>query len=260
MCAAIAVPDLSELLAWPTEHLTEAADHWTRTSGQWYEVFTQTWKDSVNIDWHGAGADALRTRTHVDKLKVSNMVDQLQEAARRARAGATDVFAARSRVRNAVADAHEAGFFVDEDLSVIDVSTGGSSAYRAIRQVQAEAHAADIYQRAAHLIGTDAQVASRISNAMAGINGPLPKSPSTPTPQPSECADPTELLHDWSELINEINEHNERRYDPYDPVEVAAYEEEYLNLNAKLLKLSSELLDCGIPTTITPAPTPTAPR
>lgn len=260
MCAAIVMPALSELLAWPTEHLTDAADHWTETSSRWYEVFTETWKESLNVKWHGSGAEALRTRTHLDKLKVSAMVDQLQEAAKRARAGATDVFAARSRVRNAVADAHEAGFFVDEDLSVIDLSTGGSSADRAIRQAQAESHAADIQQRAALLVRADARAAGKISNAMAGIGSQIPKSPSTPTPQPSECADPTELLHDWSELINEINEHNEKKYDPYDPVEVAAYEEEYLNLNAKLLKLSSELLDCGIPTTITPAPSPTAPR
>lgn len=123
MCAAIVMPALSELLAWPTEHLTDAADHWTETSSRWYEVFTDTWKESLNVKWHGSGAEALRTRTHLDKLKVSAMVDQLQEAAKRARAG-----------------------------------------------------------------------------------------------------------------------------------------EEYLNLNAKLLKLSSELLDCGIPTTITPAPSPTAPR
>lgn len=149
MCTAIAMPGLSELLAWPTEHLTDAADHWTSTSGRWYEVFTDTWKDSLNVEWQGSGAEAVRTRTHVDKLKVSAMVDQLQEAAKQARAGATEVFAARSRVRNAVADAHEAGFFVDEDLSVIDLSTGGSSADRAIREAQAEAHAADIEQRAA---------------------------------------------------------------------------------------------------------------
>lgn len=260
MCAAIVMPGLSELLTWPTDHLTDAADYWTTTCGRWYEVFTETWKDSLNVQWQGSGAAALRARTYVDKLKVGAMVDQLHEAARLARAGATDVFAARSRIRNAVVDAHEAGFFVNEDLSVTDLSTGGSPADRAIREAQAEAHAVDMHQRAANLVTTDARAAGRISNAMAGINGQIPQSPSTPTPQPSECADPTELLHDWSELINEINEHNEKQYDPYDPVEVAAYEEEYLNLNAKLLKLSSELLDCGIPTTITPAPAPTPSR
>lgn len=257
---AVPIPRLSELLAWPTDHLTEAADHWMSTRDRWYEAFTETWKDSLSIGWQGNGAEALRSRTYADKVKVSDMVDQLHEAARVARAGATDLSAARSRMRNAVLDAHEAGFYVHEDLSVTDLSTGNSSADRAIREAEAEAYAADIHQRAADLIRADVRTADRISNAMAGLNGQVPESPSTPTPQPSECADPTELLHDWSELINEINEHNERQYNPYDPAEVAAYEEEYLNLNAKLLKLSSELLDCGIPTSVTPAPAPTPSR
>lgn len=58
------LPNLSELVAWPTEHLTEAAST--------------------------------------------------------ARAGASDLSAARSRVRYAVEDARDAGFDVGEDLSVTD--------------------------------------------------------------------------------------------------------------------------------------------
>jgi hypothetical protein len=262
MCAAVAsVPSLSSLMAWPTEHLTEAADYWTITGNRWYDAFAQTWQDSLSVEWTGTGAEALHTRTHADKAKVSDLADQLHEAAKVARAGASDLFAARSRVRYAVQDARAAGFLVSEDLSVLDRSTGGSPATRVARQAQAQAFAADIRQRAAQLVAVDQQAAGRISTVMAGVGGIFPKSPTTtPTPQPSECTDPTELLHDWNELIAEINEHNAKTYDPYDPAEVAAYEAEYLRLNAKLLKLSSELLDCGIPTTITPAPTPGQPR
>lgn len=80
-------------------------------------------------------------------------------------------------MRNAVVDAHEAGFYVHEDLTVTDLSTGNSSADRAIREAEAEAYAADIHQRAADLIRADVRTADRISNAMAGLNGQVPESP-----------------------------------------------------------------------------------
>lgn len=168
--AIASVPSLSELLAWPTEHLTEAAVHWTATGERWYEVFTQIRQDSLSVDWKGNGADALRNRTYADEVRVSGLVDQLHEAAKVARACASDLYAARSRVRYAVEDAGHAGFVVGEDLSVSDRSTGRSAATRAGRQAQAQAFAGDIRQRAAQLVGLDQQVAGKITNAMAGID------------------------------------------------------------------------------------------
>jgi hypothetical protein len=38
MSAVAAVPSLSQLLAWPTEHLTEAADYWEAIGGRCYTV------------------------------------------------------------------------------------------------------------------------------------------------------------------------------------------------------------------------------
>jgi hypothetical protein len=38
MAAVAAAPGLSILLAWPTEHLTEAAGHWQTVSERSYEV------------------------------------------------------------------------------------------------------------------------------------------------------------------------------------------------------------------------------
>jgi hypothetical protein len=129
-------PSLSELVSWPTEHLTEAADYWAVAGNRWYEVFNQIWRDSLSVDWRGNGAEALRTRTHADNIKVGGSVDQLHEAATTARAGASDLYAARSRVRYVVEDARDAGFDVSEDLSVTDLSAGGSPAARAARQAQ----------------------------------------------------------------------------------------------------------------------------
>jgi hypothetical protein len=90
MAATAAFPSLSELLAWPTEHLTEGADHWEATAGRWYGAFTQVWQDSLSIDWEGQAAEKLQTRTYADKVKVGELVDQLQEAAKTARIRASD--------------------------------------------------------------------------------------------------------------------------------------------------------------------------
>ena len=103
-------PSLSELMAWPTEHLTEAADHWTATGDRWYEAFTGMWQDSLSVDWQGDAAEKLQARTYADRAKVSGLADQLNEAATVARTGASELEAASSRVRYAVQDAQAAGF------------------------------------------------------------------------------------------------------------------------------------------------------
>lgn len=186
-------PTLSELMAWPTNHLTDSADHWTATSGQWYEVFTQVWQDSASVDWQGETAETLQTRTDNDRIKVSGLVDQLRQAAAIARTGASDLDAASSRVRYAVEDAQAAGFDVGEDLSVTDRSTGGSAAQRAVRQSQAETFAGNIGQRAVQLVNLDAQVGQNVTAALGGIrnvsfpeapigSGPLPEDPPQPPP------------------------------------------------------------------------------
>ncbi|MEE6178536.1 hypothetical protein [Mycobacterium sp. 050134] len=105
---------------------------------------------------------------------TSSVADQLQAAARVARSGASDIYAARSRLRYAVADAHSAGFEVGEGLSVTDRTISGSSAQGAARQAEARALAGNIRQRAAQLAGLDQQVAGNITAAVAGIRDTFP--------------------------------------------------------------------------------------
>jgi hypothetical protein len=165
MAAVAAFPNLSELLTWPTEHLTEAADHWEVVGGRSYGLANQVWRDALSVDWRGGGADALRFATHADMMITSAVADRLQAAAKVARGGASDLYAARSRVRYAVEDAYAAGFDVGEDFSVTDRFSGGTVAQRAARQAEAEALAADIRQRAAQLVALDQQVAGKVTAA-----------------------------------------------------------------------------------------------
>ncbi len=80
----------------------DAADHWESVGAHGYEVANQVWRDALSVDWQGESADALRTATHDDMLTTSAAADQLQTAAKVARSGASDLYAARSRVRYAV--------------------------------------------------------------------------------------------------------------------------------------------------------------
>jgi hypothetical protein len=191
MSAVAGFPGLSQLLARPTEHLTEAADYREAIGGRCYGVANQVWQDAVSIDWQGEAADTLRTAAHTDMLTTSAVADQLHAAAKVARGGASDVYTARSRVRYAVEDARTAGFDVGEDLSVTDRSSGGSPAQRAARQAQAQTLAGDIRQRAAQLVGLDQQVAGKISAAVAGIRDAFPPSPAQPTHQKTTESTPS---------------------------------------------------------------------
>jgi guanyl-specific ribonuclease Sa len=231
MSAVAAAPGLSALLAWPTEHLTEAADHWDSVAERSYGVAHQVWRDALSADWQGETAEALRTATHADLQTTSAAVDQLQAAASVARTGASDLDAARSRVRYAVEDARTAGFEVGEDLSVTDRMTGGSAAQRAARQAAAQAFAGDIGQRAAQLVGLDAQIGGNVAAAVAGIGETFPSTPAPAAPPtngvqavdshtfkqdaPPLPVDPNDMTADqaraaWAEVNAEVKAWNAR--------------------------------------------------
>jgi hypothetical protein len=178
MTATAAFPGLSDLLMWPTDHLTGAAEYWEAVAARWYEAFAQVWQDSLSVDWEGKAVKALHDRTYADKVRVGGLVDRLQEAATAARTGASELNAARSGMRSAVEDARAAGFEVGEYLSVTDHPFGGSAAARAARQAQAEALAAEIRCRAGQLVAVDQQIASRINSALIDVgNVNIPEGP-----------------------------------------------------------------------------------
>ncbi len=171
------MPTLSQVRAWSTEHLIEAASYWTKTADQWEEIFLQMRNQSHMLVWEGAGGDALRERTGADFAVVSAKADQLRQAAKIARDGAGTIGIAQRRVLYAVEDAHNAGFAVGEDFSVTDTRTNRTVAEQAARQAQAQAFAADIRHRAAQLLGVEHEEAASISAATAGIATTFPETP-----------------------------------------------------------------------------------
>lgn len=228
MAAVAVAPGLSALLAWPTDHLTEAADHWETLGERSYGVSHGVWRDALTVDWSGEAAEVLRTDTRADMMTTSAVVDQLQSAAGVARSGASDLNAARSRMRYAVEDARSAGFEVGEDLSVTDRMSGRSVAQRVARQAAAQAFAGDIGGRAAKLVGLDAQVAGRVTAAVAGVGSSFSQAPSAngqvravdsrtfkqdpPSPLPVDPKDMTaaEAQAAWADVNAEIKAWNAR--------------------------------------------------
>lgn len=228
MAAVAQTPGLSSLLTWPTEHLTEAADHWEAVGVRSHEVAHGVWSDALTVDWHGEAAEALRTDTHADMMATSTVVDQLQSAASLARSGASDLDSARSQIRYAVEDAHSANFEVGEDLSVADRMAGGSAAQRVARQAAAEAFAGNITGRAVQLISVDAQVAGKIAAAVAGVATTFSQTPPTngqvravdsrtfkqepPSPLPVNPQDmrAAEAQAEWAEVNAEVKAWNAR--------------------------------------------------
>ena len=104
------LPTLSQIHAWDTEHLIDAAEHWDASADRWDDVYGQVWQQSLGMDWQGQARDALVDRTTADKATVTSKADQLREAAQTARKGAGDISAVQRSVLYKVDDARQAGF------------------------------------------------------------------------------------------------------------------------------------------------------
>jgi hypothetical protein len=269
MAAVAGAPGLSALLAWPTEHLTEAATHWETVGERSYGAAHGVWRDALVVDWSGEAAEALRTDTHADMMTTSAVVDQLQSAASVARSGASDLDAARSQMRYAVENARSAGFEVGEDLSVTDRMSGGSAAQMVARQAAAQAFAGNIGERAAQLVSVDAQVAGKITAAVAGVGNTFPQAPPTngqvhpvdsrtfkqdpPSPLPVDPKDMTEAeaRAAWAAVNADINAWNARCGRTFVlPTEQGAYDSciaDKQPLLDKQAAIRARLGDLGVP-------------
>ena len=135
MAAASSVPSLSQIRAWDTDHLLDAAATWRATADQWQESFSQVaghMPAPGGTPWEGPGSEAAQLRASTDAIKVSELADSLRRASTVAGHGADEIHATRQSVLDAVEDAESAGFTVGEDLSVTsrytDLTPGGGGA------------------------------------------------------------------------------------------------------------------------------------
>lgn len=163
------LPTLSQIHGWDTEHLSQAADDWEAEAQRWETTYEQDYQRLAETDWQGQGHEAALERAGLDLVKVRGPAWQLREAATAARYGFAQQNGAKELALDAVADAERAGFSPTEDLSVTDRQTGGSAAVRAARKAQAQALAAQIRHRAALLVASNQEIATKITAAAGNI-------------------------------------------------------------------------------------------
>jgi len=167
------VPTLSQIEAYSTDHLVDAADHWDRLADRWEDAHWQVRNEAHSLNWEGSAGDAVRARTIADYTVAAQRADQLRTAAGIARQQAGELERLRNRILYAVGDAEDAGFDVGEDLSVNDIRAARNPAELIARQSQAQAFAVDIRQRAITLIGLDSDVAGSLTASAGSVGDAL---------------------------------------------------------------------------------------
>jgi hypothetical protein len=158
------IPTRSQVEAYTTDHLVDAAEYWDGLADRW-----QVRNQAHALDWEGLAGEALRARTASDYTVASDHADQLRGTSCIARQQAGELERLRNRVFYAVEDAHNAGFTVGEDLSVIDTQTSRTTAELAAREAQAQVLATDIRSRAGALVGADTDVAADLTTTAAAV-------------------------------------------------------------------------------------------
>ncbi|MFY9764867.1 MAG: hypothetical protein WAK42_07650, partial [Mycobacterium sp.] len=163
------LPTLSQMHNWDTGHLGQAADDWEAEAQRWETTYEHNYQRLAETDWKGQAREAALERAGLDLVKVRGPAWQLREAATAARYGFTQQNGAKEWALDAVAHAEQAGFNPKEDLSLTDRLTGGSAATRVARQAEAQALAAQIRHRAALLVASNQEIATRITAAAGNI-------------------------------------------------------------------------------------------
>ncbi|GAC1405273.1 MAG: hypothetical protein NVS4B6_24940 [Mycobacterium sp.] len=170
--ATTAIPTLSQIHSWDTQHLESAADHWQARAQNWEDAFRAVYNQVPapgGVPWDGPAADAALQHVASDRAQAVGAADTLYRAAAVAREGAFQIDGAKQTALQAVRAARNQGFIVGEDLSVTD-RLQQPSILAAQREAQAQAHSAAIRSAAMDLATTDATAGSQVTGAAAGLN------------------------------------------------------------------------------------------
>lgn len=200
MAVSTAYPTLSQIHGWDADHLEVAADAWKARAQAWESSYALMFEQTSYLGqtaWQGAAADAAAQRIGADRRVTLAAADLLSEAAAIARSGAVEIRTAKQIALDKVAAARGAGFDVDEELSIVDVTA--SSTTRQHREAQAMEHARNIWMAADTLVATDVSVAREITEAVNGLGDmTFPTEPGQQWPHV--------LLADYAGMIGQLPE------------------------------------------------------
>lgn len=170
---AVAIPTRSEIEAWTTNHLADAATAWRSAAAASQEAFEQHRENICapgGTTWEGDAKDAALDRVTRDVSVVGIQNDVLLRVADIAENAVTDINAAKRDVLAAIAAAEADDFAVAEGLSVTD-----NRAYdidtAAARATAAAEHAEDIRWTAERLVQADNLAGSQLQAKAAELEG-----------------------------------------------------------------------------------------
>jgi hypothetical protein len=159
---------LSQVLAYNTEHLIDAAAHWQALADQREEVFATVHNEARIMPWEGLTADALHARTGADYNTAMQSAENLRSAAMIAKDGASTLDQMRSRVMYTIEDGQADGFSPTEALVFVDTRPSANPAVAAQRQQQAQVYTGQLQSQVSDLVAHDTKVGADMSNATAG--------------------------------------------------------------------------------------------
>ncbi|MCT7658344.1 hypothetical protein [Mycobacterium deserti] len=203
MATTSPVPSLSQIRAWETEHLVDAATTWRTTADQWQGSFFQVASHMPapgGTPWEGAASEAAQSRASADAMKVDELAASLRSASTVAGYGADEIDAKRQAVLEAIESAESVGFTVGEDLSVTSRYTDLTPEAEAARQAQAQVLAADINAKATALATADYEVAAKVASAASGVRDvTFGEGPGADTGADSTQDEPVALAAGWKQ-------------------------------------------------------------
>ncbi|OMC33855.1 hypothetical protein A5740_11225 [Mycobacterium sp. GA-1841] len=161
----------SEIEAWSTSHVTEAASIWrtaATASESAFDLHRQNVSSPGGTTWEGNAKDAALDRVTADLAVVGRQGAVLREAADLAENGSHDIKAAKDKAVEAITAAEDDDFRVAEDLSVTDTRKYDITTIVDRNRAAAE-HAEDIRWTAQQLAQADKLVGDRLEAKAAEL-------------------------------------------------------------------------------------------
>ncbi|ORW05932.1 hypothetical protein [Mycobacterium kyorinense] len=253
-----ALPSLSELRAWPTDHFNAIADWCDAEADRWENSFTEAHKQVREADWEGQAHDQAMQRMETDLAKARGGGSALRDTAKILRIGGENEGFAKAALLRAVNEAKATGYVVGENLSFTDTVKYTSWDQAQARRALAREFAAETHAQAASLMRIDQDIAKRLPPISAALRGvrfaPLTPTTTTTTPTPPlpKC-DPQEEIPKLTKELAEVNKEIEDQKAKLKEIEKLPltdprrleFDRESARINAKLAGIINSALECG---------------
>jgi hypothetical protein len=160
---------LSEVFSYrTTEDFITAAEHLEAVAAHRESTFFDVRDRALRVKWEGVSADAVHEQMQWDSQHAAHSADDLREAARVARSGASDVDYAHRRMLYMLQDVQDDGYSVAEGYIVNNIKPSSGLLEQAQRAQKALEYSADMQYRATQFAETEARASARLQTAVAG--------------------------------------------------------------------------------------------